>query len=87
MFIGLLNFVGSLATTCVSVINETGIVRLTFIDLDLVELNYYLFTNSLDKCNESCDAVTDSSAKISVPSKIKDIDIKVFNMTIITYKA
>ena len=76
MFIGLLNFVGSLATTCVSVINETGIVRLTFIDLDLVELNYYLFTNSLDKCNESCDAVTDSSTEISVPSKTKDIILK-----------
>ena len=76
MFIGLLNFVGSLATTCISVINETGIVRLTFIDLDLVELNYYLFTNSLDKCNESCDAVTDSSTKISVPSKTKDIILK-----------
>ena len=76
MFIGLLNFVGSLATTCVSVINETGIVRLTFIDLDLVELNYYLFTNSLDKCNESCDAVTDSSTKISVPSKTKNIILK-----------
>ena len=29
------------------------------IDLNLVELDYYLFMISLDKCNGSCNAVDD----------------------------
>ena len=35
---------------------------------------------SLDKCNESCNAVDDLSAKIYVPNKTKDVNLKVFNM-------
>ena len=43
--------------------------------------------NSLDKCNESCNAVTDLSTKICVPSKTKDINVKVFTITTTTYNA
>ena len=35
---------------------------------------------SLDKCNGSCNAVNDLSTKIRVPSKTKDVNMKVFNM-------
>ena len=36
---------------------------------------------SLDKCSGGCNAVDDLSTMISVPSKTKDINFKVFNMT------
>ena len=52
----------------------------TFIDLNLVELKCYPFMISLDKCSGSCNPVDDLSAKICVSSKIKDINVKVFNM-------
>ena len=47
----IIEFCGSLATKCVSLINELCMARPTFIDLNLHELNYYPFTISLDKCN------------------------------------
>ena len=35
---------------------------------------------SLDKCNESCNTVDVLSANICIPSKIKDINVKGFNI-------
>ena len=50
-------------------------------DLNPVELNYYPFLFSLDKCNGSCNAVDELSTKKCVPSKTKDINVKVFNVS------
>ena len=52
-------------------------VRSTLIDINTVELKYYPFMISLNKCNESCNAL---SPKICVPKNIKDINDKAFNM-------
>ena len=49
----------------------------TLIDLSPVELKYYPFMIGLDKCNESCNAL---SRKTYVPKEIKDITVKAFNM-------
>ena len=54
--------------------------RLTFIDLNPIELNYHPFMITLDKCNRSCNVADDISAKISVPSKRKDVNVKLLNM-------
>ena len=35
---------------------------------------------SLHKYNESCNAVDDLSAKIYVPNKTKDVNLKAFNL-------
>ena len=50
------------------------------IGLNAYELNLYSFMIGLDNCNESCNAVNDLSSKICVPSKTKDVDVKVFNV-------
>ena len=42
---------------------------------------------SLDKCNGNYNVVDEKSTKICVPSKTKDISVKVFNMTTILYEA
>ena len=39
-------------------------VRTTFIDLNPVEVKYYLFMISVDKCSESYNSVDDLSTKI-----------------------
>ena len=36
---------------------------------------------SLDKCPGSCNSVNDLSMRIWVPSKKKDVNVKVFNTT------
>ena len=53
--------------------------RSTLINLNPIELNYYPFMISLDKCNGSCN-VYDLSTQICVLSKTKNAHVKVFNM-------
>ena len=66
MFIILLSFREPLVTKCLSLNNETCIVRPTLIDLNPVELKYYRFMISLNKYNGSCNVL---SPKICVPIK------------------
>ena len=51
----------------------------TIIDVSPIELNYYPLLTSLDKCNRSCNVLDDLSTKICVPSKTKDVNVKIFN--------
>ena len=86
MFIALLSFSGSLAciakvsdqTKCLSINDEPCMVSPTLINLNSVELKYYLFIVSLGKCSGSCNSRNNLSAKICVPSKTNDINVKVF---------
>ena len=52
-------------------------IKPTLIDLNPVELKYYPFMISLDKCSGSCNVL---SPKICVPKETKDINVKAFNM-------
>ena len=52
-------------------------IRHTVIDLNPVELKYYQFMISLDKCTGSCNVL---SPKICVPKETKDINVKTFSM-------
>ena len=78
VFIVLLSFSESLATKCVSLIDEPCMIIPTLIGLNPVEFKYYPFMIRLDKCNGSCNVL---SPIISVEEK-KDISVKVF--TVIT---
>ena len=61
--------------------NDPRIISLTLIDLNSIELNYYRFTISIDKCSGSFNVVDDVSTKICVPSETKDANVnKVFSM-------
>ena len=55
-------------------------VRATLVDLNCVELKFFPFMISLDKCNGSCNVL---SPKICIPKKTKHINVKVFNMKFI----
>ena len=52
-------------------------VRPPLIDLNPVELKYYPFGISLDKCTGSCNVL---SEKVCVPKETKDINVTAFNM-------
>ena len=75
VFIVLLRISESLArgwTKCLFLNDEPCMVRPTLIDLNPVELRYYPFMISLDKCTGSCLILNVLSSKIGVPKEIKD---------------
>ena len=41
---------------------------------------YYPFFVSVHKCGGSCDTIDDPYARIWVPGKVKDANVKVFNL-------
>ena len=53
-------------TKCPSLNDETCMLRPTLIDLNTIELEYYPFMISLDKCNRSCNVLP---KKICIPKK------------------
>ena len=53
------------------------VVRPTLIDTNPVELKFYPFMISLDKCTGSCNVL---SRKICIPKETKGINVKAFNM-------
>ena len=61
LFFGFVSFSRSLATKYMLLINEQCKTSLTIIDLNLIELKYYSFMISLNKCNGSYNSVDDLS--------------------------
>ena len=77
LFIVLLSFSESLATKCLFLNDEPCIIRPTLIDMNPVEVKYYPFMISLNKCAGSCNFL---SQKICVPKETKDMNVEAFNM-------
>ena len=62
-------------TKCLILNDEQCIVRPTIIDMIPVELKYYPFMISLNKCTGRCNVLF---PKICVPKETKDINVKGF---------
>ena len=80
MFIELLSFSGSLATKLMSLNNEKCKTRPFIIDLNPVELKYYPYIITLDKCNGSCNTRSEISGRICVLNKTENVNLMVFNL-------
>ena len=77
VFVVLLSSSESVARKCLFKNDEPSMVKPTLIDLNPVELKYYPFIISLDKCTENCNIL---SPKLYLPKETKDINIETFNM-------
>ena len=80
LFIVLLSFSESLARDrmkCLFLNDKPCMVRPSFTDMNPVELKYYPFMISFNKCTGSCNIL---SPEICVPKETKDINVKAFNM-------
>ena len=85
LFIILISFSKSLArvanvsdrTKCIFLNDEPCMGRPTLIDVNTVQLKYYSFMISLNKCTGSFNVL---SPKIYVPKETKDVNFKVFNI-------
>ena len=76
LFVVLLRFNESLAgdqTNCLFLNDELCMARPTIIYINTIELKYYPFVISLNKCIGSCNAL---SPKICLPKENKDINVK-----------
>ena len=71
VLIVLLSFSESLASKCLFLNDERCMVRPTLINMNPVELKYYPFMISLNKCTESFSVL---SPKICIPKETKDIN-------------
>ena len=58
LIIVLLCFTQALATKCAFLNDKPYMVRPTFIDMNPVELKYYPFMISLNKCSGSCNVIS-----------------------------
>ena len=76
VFIVLLSFSSSFPTKCLPLNDEPRMVRPTLIDLIAFELKYYPFLINLDKFSGSLISIK------YVFQKTKDINLKIFYMTI-----
>ena len=76
----LLSFIKSLATKCVSLDNEPYVIRPFLNNLNPVELKCYPFMINFQKCSGCCNCVDNLSMNIYVPSKAKNVNVKVFHM-------
>ena len=70
LFIVFLSFSKSLVTKFLFLNDEPCMIRPTLTDMNSVELKYYPFMISLNKCNGSCNVL---SPKMCVPKETKDI--------------
>ena len=69
-------------TNCVSVSNQKCKIESTLINLHpneySKEFHYYPFAVKLNRCVGSCHTLSDLSNKVCVPSKTKDLNLRVF---------
>ena len=84
----LLSFGGSLTCVaevsdgikCVSLNNQPYQAGPTLLDVNSYELLYYSFVVNVNKCCGSCTTIDDPYARICVPNKVKNMNVKVFNL-------
>ena len=63
LFIVLLSFNISLATKCLFLNDEPCMVRSTLIKMNSVELKYYPFMISLNKCTVTCNVLSSKCSR------------------------
>ena len=54
--------------------------RQTLVDINSNETFFYPFTDSVNKCGGSCDTIDVPYARVCVLNKIRNLNVKVFNL-------
>ena len=69
---------------CVSMNNQECKVRTKIIDVNTNEPIFYPYSIKINRCKGSCNTINDPYAKICFPDKIKNTNVKVFNLMLRT---
>ena len=65
---------------CVSLNNQTCKGRPALVSINSDGTLFYSFTVSVSTCGGSCNTIEDSYARVSVPNKVKNMNLKLFNL-------
>ena len=65
---------------CISLNNRPCQARATLVGINSNEPLYYPFTVSPNKCGGSCNTIDDLYGRACVPNKVKNMNVKVFNL-------
>ena len=65
---------------CVSMNNQECKIRPEIISINTNEPLFYPYSIKINKCKGSCNTINDPYARICVPDKIKNTNVKVFNL-------
>ena len=65
---------------CVSMDNQECKIRPEIINLNSNELMFYPYSIKINKCKSNFNTVNNAYDKICVPDKIKNTNVKVFNL-------
>ena len=65
---------------CVSIKNQECKTRTKIININTNEPVFYPFSIKVNKCSRSCNKINDAYAKLCVPSVVKNINVRVFNL-------
>ena len=66
---------------CVSINNQECKVRPEIVNINSNEPIFYPFSIRTSKCSGSCNNISDPYAKLCVPDTIKNLNVKLFNLT------
>ena len=58
----------------------SGCFRATLLNINSNETLSYPFTVSVNKCGGSCNTIDDPHARVWVPNKVKNRDVKLFDL-------
>ena len=93
MFIGLLSvciqvsFNGSLplkeTIKCLILNNRPCQTSPTLVNINFNENPFHPFSVNVNKCGRSCNTSNDSYARVCVPNKVKNMNVKVFNLMLV----
>ena len=77
-------FLSSLVSTtplsCISRKNQECKVRPKVVDMNSNNPIFYPFSIKINECSGSCNNINNPYAKICVPTDVKDLNVKVFNL-------
>ena len=66
---------------CISMNNQECKARTKIIDVNNNKPVFYPYSIKVNKCRGSCNDINDPYAKLCVPDIVKNINVKVFNLT------
>ena len=69
---------------CISLKNQECKVRPEIIDVNSNNPIFYPFSIKTDKCSGNCNNISDPYARICVPDAVKNLNVKVFNLMLLT---
>ena len=65
---------------CASVSNQICQVRPEIVNINHNEPAFFPFSVETSKCSGSCNNINDPYVKLCVPDKVKNLNVKVFNL-------